>query len=262
MRAKQSPLLWVLTLWWLLEEEIAKMKMLKQPDYFFLLALFFLSVGLSVLVLADRDGSRNHALKLVASEVVLADTVSDHEKAINRYQLLDRDNSLIKVRIMRRRWLLALSVFQQSQKRREVVSYQDDHLFTLQQSGESLLNQELLPAVAWRVHNLLGASFLLQALEMLEKEQNLQRSRALLNLAIDHFKQAIIWIDKDPAAHAMTNIPRWNLELLSTMKNLSGLAKTRTADDSRLDLKTNLATMLPESAGYMVGEPPDSRIRK
>ena len=236
--------------------------MLRRPDYFFLLALFFLLVGLAVLVLADRDGSRNHALELVASDVVLADAESDHKKAVNRYQLLGRDNPLIKVRIMRRRWLLALSIFQQSQKREEVAADSEDHLFSLQQSGESLLNQDLVPAVAWRVHNLLGASFLLQALEMLEREQNMQRSQALLSLAIDHFKQAIGWIDSDPAAHEMTNIPRWNLELLSTMKDLSGLAKTRTADDSRLDLKGNLATMLPESAGYMVGEPPDSRIRK
>ena len=236
--------------------------MLRRPDYFFLLALFFLLVGLAVLVLADRDGSRNHALELVASDVVLADAESDHKKAVNRYQLLGRDNPLIKVRIMRRRWLLALSIFQQSQKREEVAADSEDHLFSLQQSGESLLNQDLVPAVAWRVHNLLGASFLLQALEMLEREQNMQRSQALLSLAIDHFKQAIGWIDSDPAAHEMTNIPRWNLELLSTIKELSGLVKTRTADDSRLDLKGNLATMLPENAGYMVGEPPDSRIRK
>ena len=120
----------------------------------------------------------------------------------------------------------------------------------------------VLPAVAWRVHNLLGASFLLQALETLEREQNLKRSQAHLGLAIDHFKQAIAWIDKDPAAHDMSNIPRWNLELLSTRKNLFKLAMTRTGADSKLDLKKNLGTMLPESAGYMVGEPPDSRIRK
>jgi len=238
------------------------MKMLQRFDYLCLPALFFLLLSLVLIVLIQQFGSRNQALELVASDVVLADAESDHEKAINRYQVLGRDNPLIKVRIMRRRWLLALSIFQQSQKREEVVSDLDDHLFILQQSGESLLNQDLLPEVAWRVHNLLGASFLLQALEMLEKEQNLQRSQALLSLAIDHFKQAIAWIDIDPAAHEMTNIPRWNLELLSTIKDLSGLAKTRIADDSKLDLKSNLATMLPESAGYMVGEPPDSRIRK
>ena len=235
---------------------------IRRSNYLCLPALFFLLMSLVLIVLIYQSGSRDHALKLVASDVVLADAESDHEKALKQYQQQDQDNPLIKVRIMRRRWLLALSIFQQSQKRAKVATDIDDHLFFLQQSGESLFKQELSPVVAWRVHNLLGASFLLQALEMLEKEQKLQRSQALLSLAIDHFKQAITWIDKDPGACKMTNIPRWNLELLSTLKALSGPAKARTADDNKLDLKSNLATMLPESAGYMVGEPPDSRIRK
>ena len=247
--------------------------MLRRPDYFCLLALFFLLTGLVLIGRLHQEGSRNHALELVASDVVLADVKDDHQQAIDWYQALDRDNPLIKVRIMRRRWLLALSIFQESQKSEGVASVPDknsgnlgqeldDLLFTLQQSGASLLNQECSPAVVWRVHNLLGASFLLQALETLEREQNLKRSQAHLGLAIDHFKQAIAWVDKDPDAHEMSNIPRWNLELLSTRKNLFELAMTRTGADSKLDLKKNLATMLPESAGYMVGEPPDSRIRK
>ena len=247
--------------------------MLRRPDYFCLLALIFLVTGLVLMGLLYQERNRNHALELVASDVILADAEDDHRQAINRYQELGRDNPLLKVRIMRRRWLLALFIFQEKQKLAGVAPNPDENpenlrqrlddlLFTLQQSGASLLNQELLPAVIWRVHNLLGASFLLQALEALEREQNLKRSQAHLGLAIDHFKQAITWVDKDPDAHEMSNIPRWNLELLSTRKNLSELAMTRAGNESKLDLKKNLATMLPESAGYMVGEPPDSRIRK
>ena len=247
--------------------------LIRRSDYFCLLALFFLLTGLVMIGLLHQERSRNHALELVASDVVLADAEDNHQQAINWYQVLDRDNPLIKVRIIRRRWLLALSIFQESQKPDDVAPSPDENpgnlrqelddlLFTLQQSGASLLNQECLPAVVWRVHNLLGASFLLQALETLERGQNLKQSQAYLGLAIDHFKQAIAWVDKDPDAHAMSNIPRWNLELLSTRKNLFKLALTRTETDSKLDLKKNLSTMLPESAGYMVGEPPDSRIRK
>ena len=249
------------------------MKILRRPDYCCLLALFFLLTGLVSIGLLHQERSLNHALELVAADVVLADAEDDHQQALDWYQALDRDNPLLKVRIMRRRWLLALSIFQRNQKLGGAVPEPDENpenlhqelddlLFILQQSGASLLNRECLPAVVWRVHNLLGASFLLQALETLEREQNLKRSQAHLGLAIDHFKQAIAWVDKDPAAHAMSNIPRWNLELLSTRKNLFKLAMTRTETDSKLDLKKNLATMLPESAGYMVGEPPDSRIRK
>ncbi len=247
--------------------------MLRRSNYFCLPALFFLLLSLVLIVLIYQAGSRNLTLKLEVSDVVLADAESDHEKAINRYQLLDRDNPLIKVRIMRRRWLLALSIFQQSKKSEGVELGQneitgnlskefDDLLFAMQQSGASLLNQGGVPAVVWRVHNLLGASFLLQALATLKRGQDLKRSQACLSLAIDHFKQTIAWVDRDPEAHDMSNIPRWNMELLSTRKNLFKLVTNRVGVDSKLDLKKNLATMLPESAGYMFGEPPDSRIRK
>ncbi len=226
-----------------------------------------------MLALADRDGRRNHALELVAADVVLADAEIDNRRAIEWYQSLDRENPLLKVRIMRRQWLLALSIFQEKQKPDGDISgleeasgneskELDDLLFALQQSGESLLKVERSPAIVWRAHNLLGASFLLQAVEALDRDPNLKRSQAYLGLAIGHFKEAITWIDKDHDARDMGNIPRWNLELLSTRKNLSQLVMTRTGAESKLDLKKNLATMLPESAGYMVGEPPDSRIRK
>lgn len=247
--------------------------MLRRFDYFCLAALLFLLMSLFLLALLHQGGSRNHALKLVASEVVLADAEDNHQKAIECYQALDRDNPLIRVRIMRRQWLLALAIFQRSQNQDNVTfdpnespkhlrKELNDLIFTLQQSGTFLLNQKIRPASAWRVHNLLGASFLLQALESLESEQNLKRSQAQLGLAIDHFKQAIARVDEAPEAYDMSNIPRWNLELLSTRKNLFKLVRTQTGTDSKLDLKKNLATMLPASAGFMVGEPPDSRIRK
>ncbi|MCD6292817.1 MAG: hypothetical protein J7M09_05105 [Deltaproteobacteria bacterium] len=236
---------------------------IKRFNYFCLPTLFFLLLSLILVVLIQQNSSRKQALELVAAEIVRADAENNHEKAIKQYQELGRDNDpLIEVRIMRRRWLLALSIFQHKQPSEGMGSSPDDYLFALQQSGEALLNQKLSLGIVWRIHNLLGAGFLLQALAMLEKEQNLQRSKALLNLAIGHFKQAITWIDRDPVARSMSNIPRWNLELLSTIQNLSGPNQNRAPDNSKLDLQKNLATMLPESAGYMVGEPPDSRIRK
>ena len=71
------------------------MKMLRRFDHFYLPALFFLLLSLVLIVLIHQAGSRNHALELVASNVVLADAESDHEKAINRYQLRDQNNPLI-----------------------------------------------------------------------------------------------------------------------------------------------------------------------
>ncbi len=246
-------------------------EMLRRSHCFCFAALFFLLLGLLLMALQYQEGSRNYTLKLEASNVYLADTMDDHQQAIELYQSLEIDNPLLAVRIMRRQWLLALAVFQESQKRDTLAANPDqenlrnkldDLIFKLQQSGASLLNQECLPTVIWRVHNLLGASFLLQGLESLERESNLKQSRASLELAIAQFKKAIFWVDKVPDAGNMSNIPRWNLELLSTRKTLSQIVMTRPEAESKLDLKKNLATMLPESAGYMAGEPPDSRIRK
>ncbi|MCD6269815.1 MAG: hypothetical protein J7J71_06735, partial [Deltaproteobacteria bacterium] len=77
-----------------------------------------------------------------------------------------------------------------------------------------------------------------------------------------HFKSAITEIDKDFQARDLNNIPRWNLELLTTGQSQSELSQMTTGAENRLDLKKNLSTMLPESAGFMVGEPPDNRVRK
>ena len=247
--------------------------LIRQPDYFCLPALFFLLLSLALATLIIKEKNRNHALQLVTRNVALADAETDHQSALNRYQQLDLDNPLLKVRIMRRQWLLSLAAFAEKQELKKDSPESDEKstnldkkldslIFTLQQEGEALVKQKLSPEVAWRAHNLLGASRLLQAAEILARGSDPEPSQACLNLAIDHFKQAITGVDKDPDARDMGNIPRWNLELLSTDKSLSKITRSQAGVDRKLNLKRNLATMLPESAGYMVGEPPDNRVRK
>ncbi len=245
----------------------------RRSDYYCLAALFFGLISLILLTLTWQNARRGQSLVLVAAEISQIDTESDHQQAIARYSHQDLDNPLIKIRIMRRYWRLILKIREQigitSPNNpgigQEIISLQQEFeqlRFNLQETGESLLKQRPSPEISWRVYNLLGATYLLQAADLLEKGENLKQGQAALNLAIKHFKSAITEIDKDFQARDLNNIPRWNLELLTTGQSQSELAQMTTGAENRLDLKKNLSTMLPESAGFMVGEPPDNRVRK
>ena len=246
---------------------------LRSSKYFCLAALFFALISLGLLTLVRQETNRLQALELTAAEVARIDAESDPERAAAEYNELKSDNPLIQIRIMRRRWQQLLTVRNLLKNGstenpgpgpKDIALQQEfDRLrFTLQETGEALLKLRPAPETAWRVHNLLGASYLLQAAVILEKGKSLKQGQAALNLAINHFKEAVTAIDKDPEARDLDNIPRWNLELLATGKSRSELTRTVAGNESRLDLKKNLSTMLPESAGYMVGEPPDNRVRK
>ncbi len=245
----------------------------RRSDYYCLAALFFGLISLILLTLTWQNARRGQSLVLVAAEISQIDTESDHQLAIAHYIHQNLDNPLIKIRIMRRYWRLILKIREQigitSPNNpgigQEIISLRQESeqlRFNLQETGESLLKQRPAPEISWRVYNLLGATYLLQAADLLEKGENLKQGQAALNLAIKHFKSAITEIDKDFQARDLNNIPRWNLELLTTGQSQSELAQMTTGAENRLDLKKNLSTMLPESAGFMVGEPPDNRVRK
>jgi len=245
----------------------------RRSDYYCLTALFFGLISLILLTLTWQNARRGQSLELVTAEISRIDTESDHQQAIARYSHLNPDNPLIKIRIMRRYWRLILKVREQidiintnkhdiSQESISLRQKFEQLRFNLQETGESLLKQRPSPKISWRVHNLLGATYLLQAADILAKGESLKQGQAALNLAIKHFKSAITEIDKDFQARDLNNIPRWNLELLTTGQSQSELSQMTTGAENRLDLKKNLSTMLPESAGFMVGEPPDNRVRK
>ncbi len=235
-------------------------------------ALFCLFVGLTLIYLADRDGRRNHALELVAADVELADKLSDHQDAVARFLALHSESPWLKIRIMRRRWFMAETVFDKLYKAEELnrdgaeeflSERLDSLLLLIQQEGEHLLELELAsPQALWRVHNLLGVSSLLQALQGLFQEREIEFVKAHLRMATTHLKKAIFWVDRVSEFEGLSNIPRWNLEFLSTNIKLSEIAKVIAGEPAGFNSRKNLATMLPESAGFMVGEPPDNRIRK
>ncbi len=243
-------------------------------NYFCLAALLFALTSLVLLTLTRQNANRIRKLELTAAEVIRIDAENDPEKAISGYNRIASDTPLIGIRIMRRRWRQLLVLRKQiktvaaANPNREpdqlkTLRQEFDRLrFSLQESGAALIKTRPEPKIAWRVHNLLGATYLLQAADILDRGKSPQQGRAALNLALKNFRQAITEIDQDQAARKFDNIPRWNLELLAAGKTRAAISQTPAGDEGRLDLKKNLSTMLPESAGYMVGEPPDNRVRK
>ena len=234
--------------------------------------LFFLVLGVLLVSWSERRRLADYRARAQWRQLQRLDRTGDLQQALKLGLQLDSARPPVGIRMMRRRWQRALELYRRAtahrQKERSISDAGKTHnpldrqLFELEKTGQQLRRARLAPAIAWRIENLLGAGYLLRALLILERGGELKTCQALLHQAIDCFKKAIQLVDRVPGRTGLTNIPRWNLELLITSGQMARMALADNRPGSRYDLRRNLTIMLPGSSGYLTGEPPDNRVLK
>ena len=242
--------------------------------------LLFLAAGILLISWSEHRRLADYQALAKWKRLRLVDQEGDPEKALALARQFDPGNPRVGIRIMRRRWQLALDLYRQ-----QTLSEKPDQgenpaagtgsapardkrleqqLFALEKTGQRLRRARPAPGPenAWRIENLLGAGYLMRALLVLDRGGETRACQALLHQAIACFKKAISLVDRLPEKNGFGNIPRWNLELLITSDRLAQAALADSSPESRYDLRRNLTILLPGSSGYLSGEPPDNRVLK
>jgi hypothetical protein len=248
-------------------------------------AVIFLACGILLVSWSERRQLADYRARQRQARVAASDREKDPLKALTACLQLDPGDPPVGVRVMRRRWQLALKLYHQlsstsAGQKEETASpvtpaatpavnpendqKLDQLLFELEKSGQQLRGSrpEPGPEIAWRVENLLGAGYLMRALLVLDRGGEVKECQALLHQAIACFKKAISQVDRLPGNSNFANIPRWNLELLLASDQLARMALADANSEQRYDLRRNLTILLPGSSGYLSGEPPDNRVLK
>jgi len=238
--------------------------------------LIFLAVGILLVSWSERRRLAGYRARVEWGRLAAGDREKDPARALDVYLRLAPGKPPVAIRIMRRRWRLALELYRQRSLEAENSADQaprtgagvdrklDKLLFALEKGGQELrgLRPAPGPGIAWRAENLLGAGYLVRALLVLDRGGERKTCQALLHQAIAAFKRAIRLVDRLPARDGFGNIPRWNLELLLANDQLARMALAESSAQGRYDLRRNLTILLPGSSGYLSGEPPDNRVLK
>jgi hypothetical protein len=236
--------------------------------------MIFMIVGILLVNWSERRRLADYRARENWNRLAASDREKDPSKALAAGLLFDPGNPPVAIRIMRHRWQLALKLYREknSASNQGLSRYLesgtdrklDKQLFELEKSGQRLRGVRPAPApeIAWRAENLLGAGYLMRALLVLDRGGEMRTCQALLHQAVAAFKRAICLVDRLPAQNGLSNVPRWNLELLIANDRLARMALSSISPENRYDLRRNLTIMLPGSSGYLSGEPPDNRVLK
>lgn len=202
------------------------------------------------------------------------DLLQDDREAVKRYQELSVHLPEIELRILQRKWLIALEMVHQIQLaknnqilEKEVSQITDklkDHLDVMREISNNLFAQKesLSAEIIWRAYNISGAVKLLTAFLVLENERNIEKVQGLLREAISDLKASINAVDILSGKVLAKNIPRWNLELLTAEQFVRRFEVSQMEEAARLDLSDNLAVLIPERGGYAPGEPLERKVEK
>jgi hypothetical protein len=241
--------------------------------------LILLSVSFALLGLFSfrqyNDGNEQEERnRLLMERLRKADAIADDITAVAAYKRLRPALPEIQLRILQRQWRTALELLQYMQRARENSELQDKtdyfttRLKTLleemnERCGSTLADTaSLRPDIVWQVYNAAGAAKVLNALVMLEDEQNADKVQGVMRDALTDFKAAIEAVDKADVPSFQRNIPRWNFELLNGEEYVKKFEVSMTDAEKNQALKENLETLMPEMGGYAPGEPIETRIKK
>jgi len=252
------------------------MKKFKTRFYLYLAgSLVFLLAGIFLVSWSEQRQLADYRARQEWARLVAGDREKDPGKALALYLQAETRTPPAAIRIMRRRWQLALDLYRRKSRAETTTNPEnssdakldqklDEQLFELEKYGQQLRGARpaIASEIAWRAENLLGAGYLMRALLVLDRGGELKTCQALLHQAIASFKRAISLVDRLPAETGFNNIPRWNLELLIANGRLARMALADSTPESRYDLRRNLTILLPGSSGYLAGEPPDNRVLK
>jgi len=212
--------------------------------------------------------------RLLQQKLHTADAIADDRAAVAAYKKLHPALPEIQLRILQRQWLSALELMNYLQRARLNTELQDktDEYSTrltslldemLDRCGGMLTDSASLRSdIIWQVYNIAGSAKVLNALVMLENEQNADKVQGVMRDALTDFKSAVEAVEKANVPPLQKNIPRWNLELLNGEQYVKKIEVAMTDTEKNQVLKENLETLLPEMGGYAPGEPIETKIEK
>jgi len=208
------------------------------------------------------------------SGVESAEPVVDDREAVRLYKSLTPSTPEVNLRILQRQWTISLDLLHQISLARYSPSLQgdlsrlyaalNDHLIEMQERCSLVLAEsESLPdAIAWRTYNLRGAVKLLRCFLIMETERTWEKAVGMMKDAISDLKLSIEAVDRCGVSTFERNIPRWNLELLHAVEQVRKFELAKVEEVERMDVKENLAAIIPEKGGYAPGEPLQTIVLK
>jgi hypothetical protein len=251
-----------------------RMKNIIRYSLLLLVLLIFTFLGINRLLRYGHYRTLESEYRHLQHEIQVADSMGDHNVAIDYYKKLKTSLPEVQLRILQRQWLVALEILHQIQLAKyntvldkEVPVLFDNlqgHLQDMKDRCNVLLTEsDLLPeAIAWRIYNIKGSVNLLSAFIVLETERNWKKVMGTMKDAISALKLAIASVDRAQTEGFERNIPRWNLELLHGEQYVKKLKFTQLEAERRLELRDNLEAIIPEKGGYAPGEPMERKVEK
>lgn len=239
-----------------------------------LLAVTFMLLGIYSYREYRHRTVREAQNRLLQQQLHTAAATADDRAAVAAYIKLHPALPEIQLRILQRQWRSALELMNYLQRARLNTELQDKtdeysvRLTTLLDEmlgrcGGMLTDSASLRAdIIWQVYNIAGSAKVLNALVMLENEQNADKVQGVMREALTDFKAAVEAVDKANVPPLQKNIPRWNLELLNGEQYVKKIEVAMSDTEKNQALKENLETLLPEMGGYAPGEPIETKIEK
>jgi len=119
-------------------------------------------------------------------------------------------------------------------------------------------------AVLWKIYNLRGCASILKTFSLVEFDRNLNKTRSLLNDAINDYKKSIQLVDKTSLSPQDRLIPRWNMEMITGKGRLGKLSRQGLGQEEAREVFKQLEVVKPEelSGGYAPGVPRETQVEK
>ena len=149
-----------------------------------LVTLIFASLGVHRLFRYGHYGTLESEYRHLQQEIQVADSVDDHNEAIDHYKKLKTSLPEVQLRILQRQWLVGLDILHQIQLAKyNTVLDKDvpvlfdklkDHLEAMKDRCNFVLAESdtLSGDIAWRAHNIKGSTGLMLAFIVMETERN------------------------------------------------------------------------------------------
>lgn len=240
------------------------------------IGLIFLGLGLVWLDDYRRHSAQKRSWQALVAALARADEQPDPESGLVLLQRLPPpagDQVAVRFRILHRKWEIAQNRLAELRRARanpllqgemdgELAAFTED-LDALEAGCDAELDgRKLPPEQRWQLLNLRAGVRAMQALVILEWEENRKKAGTRLEAGIADLKAAIPAVDRATLDAGDRKVPRWNLELLQARGKARRMGWARAADDPKTKLRPNLEALVPESGGYAPGAPVERRMQK
>jgi hypothetical protein len=139
-----------------------------------------------------------------------------------------------------------------------------ENLLELRDACEQALaaEQGLSADPAWKIHNLKGSVSVLLAYSVLYYEEEGSKAAKFLTDALEDYKNAIRLVDQASRSSFERALPRWNLELITSVGEYRRIGMAQIPQTEMAELREQLQAFIPEVPGFSPGIPLETRVEK